>query len=166
MNFGKFVSNAGKKIGKLTMRSDSREMKMARKAFRHKTAEYTGHVIGGVGWGAKKMGQGAKYAIGGNIDHIKRLPKTAINMASPFVSKNKNSLLGYRLNPLGLGVAATISLGVGVGSGAREYVKHGMTGQSDGQTTPFAPRLPSYSFGQQAGATGDLVFALNNKRKG
>lgn len=167
MNFGKFVSKASKGIGKIMSRPDSRQMKIARNAFGHKAAETVGHIAGTAGKVGGKVGKGAfTVATKGTADIVRQTPKIAVNALSPFVSKNKNSLLGYRLNPLGLGAAAIISAGVGVGSGVKEYAKTGMTGQNDGQHTPFAPRLPSYSFGEQSGATGDLVFALNNKRRG
>lgn len=111
-------------------------------------------------------GQTARVAGKATLGTIKSLPRAAVNVASPMLKKNKDSLLGYRVNGLGLGVAFAGAAAVGAGSAGKEYLTQNMRGQVDGQTTPYAPRLPSYAFGEQSGASGDLVFALNKNRKG
>lgn len=96
--------------------------------------------------------------------------KATFNVASSLIREDKkNSLVGYRLKKRG------IALAVGAGalaSGAKEtkqYFKEDLRGREDSYTTPYAPRPQSSAganFGQRAGATGDLVFALNNNRRG
>lgn len=90
-----------------------------------------------------------------------------LNMVSPFLKESKhNSLLGVRVNKAGLGLLGAGAFAMGVGKEAKGYFTEDARGRVDQSITGQAPRLPSYSFGEQAGATGDLVFALNNNRKG
>lgn len=70
---------------------------------------------------------------------------------------------GFKLKPLGWGV---IGLGAAIG-GARSAMDTSdriRMGQVDPYITRPTPQLPSYA--NNAGATGDLVFALNANRRG
>lgn len=89
------------------------------------------------------------------------------------------SLIGRSFNKRGLALATTGALVIGTGQGASQYLQD-RQGSNDGQLyTPTARMSTPYqlseqmaysqhgrSFADNAGATGDLVFALNNMRNG
>lgn len=127
-----------------------------------------GRIVRNAGQGLGKIGT----VLGDTLKvNAKKTLKSSLNIASSFLKEDKkNSLIGYRLKKRGFALAA----GLGVASTAvketNSYFKEDLRGKQDGYTTPFAPSMKvgsGYgSFGQQAGATGDLVFALNRNRRG
>lgn len=155
-----------------------------------KVAVGTGKVIGGtigggIGMGARGIGKISntvdnltekafnkrfirlENGFGNPLEGFKELGKASINMVSPFIKESKhNSLLGIRVNKVGIGLLGTGLVAAGAIGETKNYLTQTTRGQVDSSVTSFAPRLPSYSFGEQAGATGDLVFALNNNRRG
>ena len=52
----------------------------------------------------------------------------------------------------------------GVPAAGKQFVDNRRGTNHDQQITTVAPRVPAYA--QNGGATGDLVFALNNLRHG
>lgn len=60
-----------------------------------------------------------------------------------------------------IGAGAVIA---GTPAAAKSYAQNRQGQNYDNQAVTSAPRLPAYQ--QNAGATGDLVFALNNLRHG
>lgn len=120
-------------------------------------------------WTGKKLGTIAGDTLKNDIN---KFVKSTANIASHFVREDKaNSLIGYRLKKRGIALAA----GVGVLSTAaketKTYIKEDLRGSQDGYVTPLSPSYTGVgngygSYGQQAGATGDLVFALNRNRRG
>ena len=93
-----------------------------------------------------------------------------------FTRDESSVLLGVRATPLGVGVIGTGALIAGTGKAANNYMQS-LRGTNDGTLRTNAP-INTYAQGQQvsgqqmghsyannAGATGDLVFALHNQRK-
>lgn len=123
-------------------------------------AEGTGALAIGLGKGLTKIGAyGAqKYAgIGAGVG------KGVNRFLLKDDLKNPNNLLGKKLSGLG----ATAVVGSALIGGAREAFNEFNTshmGQRDGMITRATPRTPSYM--DNAGATGDLVFAMNRNRRG
>lgn len=70
-----------------------------------------------------------------------------------------------RLSSLGTSAISIGAAYIGASKAIEAYQEKKM-----GQISPFVeratPRLPSYELGEKAGATGDLVFALNQNRRG
>lgn len=118
---------------------------------------------------AKNIGTYVGAGVASNVKHTTR---GAVNFASSLLKEDKaNSLLGYRVNKKGLALAAGISAVSSATKETKQYFTQDLKGRSDGQVTPYAPRMTGVgngygSYGQQAGATGDLVFALNKNRRG
>lgn len=101
---------------------------------------------------------------------VKQVTKGTLNLASTLVREDKtNSLIGYRLKKRGLALAAGVSVVGAVAKETKSYVNEDLRGRVDPYTTPISPQINSggyQNFGQQSGATGDLVFALNKNRRG
>lgn len=79
------------------------------------------------------------------------------------LTKEKSNLLDTKLNVLG----KTALIGSALFGGSRQALHDFNTnrmGQRDGQMTRATPQTPSYA--NNAGATGDLVFAMNRNRRG
>lgn len=75
----------------------------------------------------------------------------------------ESNLLGKKLNLAGKGVVVGSALMSGAMEAFNDFNSNRM-GQRDGQITRATPRTPSYA--NNAGATGDLVFAMNRNRRG
>lgn len=133
------------------------------------------HELGKAARQTGKVGMAGGNLVGQTIARdTKRVVRQTANIASSFVKEDRaNSLLGYRLKKRGVALAA----GVGVLSTAAKETKSHFTedlrGTQSGSITPYAPSFNSRSvgngygnYGAQAGATGDLVFALNRNRRG
>lgn len=90
----------------------------------------------------------------------------------------KDSLVGYKATGAGIAAMAGISLIAGSGPAVKTYMGE-RQGRHDGQITRVTPHMTNpydianqmaysqsgQSFANNAGATGDLVFALNNMRQ-
>jgi hypothetical protein len=70
---------------------------------------------------------------------------------------------GIKLSAEGLADLWGGALAIGMTGAFKEVMKRNM-GQMDGQVRRATPRVPAYA--DNAGATGDLVFALNRNRRG
>ena len=79
------------------------------------------------------------------------------------VEDGKFNLLGHKASALGVAAYAGASVVNGV-RGAWDDFNRNRMGTHDGQIRRATPRTPSYS--NNAGATGDLVFAMNANRRG
>ena len=72
--------------------------------------------------------------------------------------------MGLKATKFGVGLAATAQLAAGTPQAVKQWDDNRMGTNFDNQPTTSAPRVPSYA--NNGGATGDLVFALNNLRHG
>lgn len=77
--------------------------------------------------------------------------------------KRSSNLLGRKLNAAGKGLVVGSALFAGAKEAFNDFNTNRM-GQRDGMITRATPRTPSYA--NNAGATGDLVFAMNKNRRG
>ena len=77
--------------------------------------------------------------------------------------KNESNLLGHKTTALGTGLIMGSAFIKGTQEAFQDFNRNRM-GTSDGQITRATPRTPSYA--DNAGATGDLVFAMNRNRRG
>lgn len=83
---------------------------------------------------------------------------------SQLIKRNNDSLLGWRVNKRGMLVASAGVMVAGVPGAGKQFINNRQGTNYDQQVTSIAPRVPAYA--QNGGATGDLVFALNNLRHG
>lgn len=85
---------------------------------------------------------------------------------NPFqvLEKSSDSLVGWKANTRGKLIAGAVAVGAGMPTAAKGYVKNRQGTNMDQQPVTSAPRTPAYA--NNGGATGDLVFALNNLRHG
>lgn len=72
--------------------------------------------------------------------------------------------MGLKATKTGIGLAATAQLMAGTPQAVKQWNDNRMGTNFDNQPVTSAPRTPSYA--NNGGATGDLVFALNNLRHG
>ncbi|MGL4878005.1 MAG: hypothetical protein ACRC4Q_08145 [Paraclostridium dentum] len=91
---------------------------------------------------------------------------SAITMSKPLVTTGADNLMPFGMKATGLGVAAAAAFNMasGVPQAADNFNKNRMGTNYDNQATRITPQAPAYS--NNGGATGDLVFALNNLRHG
>lgn len=80
------------------------------------------------------------------------------------LKKNDKSLLGVKATKRGALLAGGVMFAAGVPQAGKQYIENRQGTNMDSQPMTSAPRLPAYA--QDGGATGDLVFALNNLRHG
>lgn len=114
-------------------------------------------------WGNKILNPVARHvtAIDGMAKHfVKHTPRREV------FDPKKNRMVtkgGFRLGWLGW---TTLGLGAAIGGTKQtaQAIDNARIGQRDPYITRATPRLPSYA--NNAGATGDLVFALNANRRG
>lgn len=107
----------------------------------------------------------SRDTIGGS-HHIPEIP-------NPFKLLNKTSdnVLGWKANKRGIAIVGAGALIAGTPKAAKQYVDD-RRGNGRSELMPIAPQVPSYSdsrtpaYADNGGATGDLVFALNNLRHG
>ena len=119
----------------------------------NETAEKVGKHEKGIGFDLK----------GAIAKDVKLHTSQVLNFAGSLVEETDKNLLGIKLNGRGKIVAAGAALVGGSAQGVRSYNQKSM-GARDGQITGHTPTLPAYA--NNAGATGDLVFALNANRRG
>lgn len=94
-----------------------------------------------------------------------KIPFTKGKLKMPALLKTSDdSLIGLRATKTGTALAIGGAAIMGTPRGIKEFADD-RKGYSDGQATGHAPSYtPAYL--QNGGATGDLVFALNNLRQG
>lgn len=84
----------------------------------------------------------------------------------PLLKTGADNFMPFGLKATGLGT--TVAIGASLASGTPEAVEQWNRGRQgtnmDSQPVSLAPRTPAYA--NNGGATGDLVFALNNLRHG
>ena len=80
------------------------------------------------------------------------------------IRKDSDSLIGYKTTKRGALVAGGVMLASGVPGAGEQFIKNRQGTNFDQQVTTSAPKVPAYA--NNGGATGDLVFALNNLRHG
>lgn len=98
------------------------------------------------------------------VDDVKGYANTALRAGESMFRASEKNLLGIELSKRGKLVATGAALISGTSQATKNFNNHTMGTQRDSQITPHAPSLPAYA--NNAGATGDLVFALNANRKG
>lgn len=125
--------------------------------------------------GRTKLGKFAAGAGNRLLNPTARYAGTINKMAENFVSytpkrevysPRKGRMVtegGFKMKPLGWGV---LGIGAAIGSArdVNQTMEAGRRGQVDPYITRATPSLPSYA--NNAGASGDLVFALNANRNG
>lgn len=72
--------------------------------------------------------------------------------------------MGLTATKTGIGLAATAQLMAGTPQAVEQWNKNRQGSNYDSQPVTSAPSVPAYA--NNGGATGDLVFALNNLRRG
>lgn len=84
----------------------------------------------------------------------------------PLLKTGADNFMPFGLKATGLGTTLAVggSLVSGVPDAAKQWNNSKKGTNQDSQVTSVAPRTPAYS--NNGGATGDLVFALNNLRHG
>lgn len=103
-------------------------------------------------------------------DDINRRIKTSLNtltaISKPLVTSGGDNLMPFGMKATGLGVvaAATFQVGAGTPEAVKSWNQNRQGTNYDRQPVTSAPKVPAYA--QNGGATGDLVFALNNLRHG
>lgn len=87
-------------------------------------------------------------------------------VSNPFkvLDKSTDSLVGWKANTRGKLIAGAVAVGAGMPAAGKSYVQNRRGTNVDQQPVTSAPRTPAYA--NNGGATGDLVFALNNLRHG
>ena len=103
-------------------------------------------------------------------DDMNRRIKTSLNtltaVSKPLITTGGDNLLPFGMKATGLGVAAAAMFQVGAGTpeAVKSWNQNRQGTNYDRQPVTSAPKVPAYA--QNGGATGDLVFALNNLRHG
>lgn len=133
-----------------------------------------GHELGKVGRKAGKIGsQGGKILTDTIVSDTKQFTKATVNAVSGLLREDKaGSLLGYKMKKRGIALIAGAGVASSISKETKSYYENDLRGRKDGYVTPYSPSIPTGvgqgygNFGKQAGATGDLVFALNKNRRG
>ena len=88
------------------------------------------------------------------------------HVKNPFqiLKKDDGNLIGWQANTRGKLLAGAVALGAGVPVAGKQFAKNRQGTNMDTQPVTSAPSIPAYA--NNGGATGDLVFALNNLRHG
>lgn len=108
---------------------------------------------------AYKIGRGKDFKFKGLITGKER------EISTRLFRPDDDSLIGLKATRLGKVVMVGGAAMAGVPKAANAAVE-GRRGMSDGQSVGHAPNSYVPAYQQNAGATGDLVFALNNLRRG
>lgn len=126
--------------------------------------------VGEVGFNAASIGIGAGVRavntagfLGSILTTDKKYNFVKRNLLREAEPAKVENILGRRLNVVGKAVSGAVALGAGAVEGFKEHEKF-HRGANDGQVRTATPTFSSMM--DHAGATGDLVFALNaNKRR-
>lgn len=114
----------------------------------------TRHVVSNNTFGlADALGDRAKTYIDG-----------AAGMISPLIKASDDSLLGIKAKKRGVALFVGASLASGVPEAVKDANRNRQGYNYDSSPKSLAPSTPAYA--NNGGATGDLVFALNNLRHG
>ena len=87
-----------------------------------------------------------------------------MNNLGQLIRKDSDSLVGFKATKKGALLAGGIMMASGVPQAGEQFVRNRQGTNYDQHTVTSAPRTPAYA--NNGGATGDLVFALNNLRHG
>lgn len=97
-------------------------------------------------------------------------PFTKAFKKTALLKNTDDNLIGMKFSTLGKGLLFVGALGVGAADATKEFTKS-RVGANDGQTYNNAPLINGQTFkamgssySDNAGATGDLVFALHDQR--
>ena len=90
------------------------------------------------------------------------------------IKKTDDNLLGYKLNKRGVLLGTSLAFIAGTPAAGKKFIEDRQGYNPDGRVRKLAPEIPNYSGGgglpsgwyNEGGATGDLVLALNDLRKG
>ena len=118
-------------------------------------------VVDGVGQVAREVGDSLAFA--GNVLSKETIGNTHVPNPLKIFERSNDNLLGWKLNKRGKLIIGAGALIAGAPGAAKEYVND-RRGNGQSELRPIAPRTPAYA--DNGGATGDLVFALNNLRHG
>lgn len=115
-----------------------------------------------------------KSKIGNKVADFLESDNKLLNIPSKMVRGVSNGLvttggdnllpLGMKATGLGVVAASAVQLGAGAPDAVKQWNANRQGSNYDSQPVTSAPRTPSYA--NNGGATGDLVFALNNLRHG
>ena len=167
LNIGKPVARTGFKVGMSAINTGLDGANFIKDNYKA-----IGNGIKTVGEAVVKEGNEFVHAGAGVIEAIDR---------SPFIKKVglDKSLIKRRVTGPGAALATGVALTMGAGKSTKEYIEN-RQGQNDGRLYRPTPQMGTpyqlseqmaysshgRSFADNAGATGDLVFALNNMRHG
>lgn len=126
--------------------------------------------VGGAAWKGAEAAYDAAKAMGGagNIlggAAIGKYGSTMAGIGRKLVTEDlrESNILKHKATKLGAGLIIGASVVGGV-RGAFDELNTKRMGQMDSRTQRATPQVPMYD--QNAGATGDLVFAMNANRRG
>lgn len=155
---GGLAYNAGKSLLTSTL-SDGSMLRSAAKA--------TPSVAAGIGKGVAGLINGTNTSglLGTAMSPVRRAANTVGKIANNMVkvSEGAESISDLSLTGTGMMLFAGSEILDGVKRAGKKFEESRM-GRSDGQITRATPRVSSYL--DDAGATGDLVFAMNKNRRG
>ena len=114
------------------------------------------------------IGDEIKRRVQGSLDTMSHIASgdSMLTLKQPLIRSGGDNLLPMGATATGLGVtlAAASQLGAGVPQAVEQWNRNRQGTNYDNQPVTSAPRVPAYA--NNGGATGDLVFALNNLRHG
>ena len=97
-------------------------------------------------------------------DRAKSYVDGAVGMISPLIKHSDDTLIGLKAKKRGTALFIGASLVAGTPDAVKKANQNRQGTNFDPSPTSIAPKTPSYA--NNGGATGDLVFALNNLRHG
>lgn len=136
--------------------------------------------IGGSLMGLSSMGAGAMgfaatgglAAAGSALSNIYGIGAKSISLPKNMDSMKLGDMTGAKFTGFGKAMLGLGAVAQGVRGADEAFIKS-RTGRSDGRVRSATPMIPNYSqqtsggsYSNNGGATGDLVFALNNLRHG
>ena len=132
----------------------------------HRRIETGLNTIFGVATHKSKFGNKLADAIQSENKLLNIPSKMVRGVSNGLVTGGGDNLLPFGMKATGLGVVAAGAFQVASGTpqAVKDWNKNRMGTNMDSQPVTSAPRVPAYA--QDGGATGDLVFALNNLRHG
>jgi hypothetical protein len=129
-----------------------------------------GHSVANTEFG--RMGNAIADKMEGNVANKlalglpSKMVRGVSNISTGLVTTGGDNLMpmGLKATKLGVGLAATAQLAAGTPQAINQLNSNRQGMNFDSTPVTSAPRTPSYA--NNGGATGDLVFALNNLRHG